>query len=83
MSKDHKLEILKAISQHARVDEPTIFSFDWLSKETNLSREQLDSLMTELKKERSITDFILQGNDNYSVILHQNGLDLLQENTEK
>ncbi len=83
MSKDHKLEILKAISQHARVDEPTIFSFDWLSKETNLSREQLDSLMTELKKERSIAEFILEGNDNYSVILHQKGLDLLQENTEK
>jgi hypothetical protein len=79
MSDLHKLEILRAISNDAEVGKPATFSFNVLTKTTDLSREQLDSLLIELKRDRFITEYIVEGRDSFKIILHQKGLDAVQD----
>jgi hypothetical protein len=71
-----KIAVLKAIASQAVVNIPTNFSFLALAKVSNLSREQLDQVLIELERERYITEFVLGGNDNFKITLHERGFDI-------
>jgi CTP-dependent riboflavin kinase len=79
MSDLHKLQILRAISNKAKAGKPATFSFNALAKTTDLSREQLDILLIELERDRFITEYVVEGSDSFKIILHQKGLDAVQD----
>jgi DNA-binding IclR family transcriptional regulator len=79
MSDLHKLQILRVISNNAEADKPATFSFNALAKTTDLSREQLDILLIELERDRFITEYAVEGRDNFKIVLHQKGLDAVQD----
>ena len=79
MSGLHKLQILRAFSDNAEVGKPATFSFNVLAKTTDLSKEQLDILLIELERDRFITEYLVEGTDRFKIILHQKGLDAVQD----
>jgi hypothetical protein len=75
MSDQNKLSILKVISSHTTPGKPARFSFNSLTKTMNLSKEDLDTLLVELNRNRFITQYVKKGVDGFTVILNQKGLD--------
>ena len=79
MSDQNKLEILRVISKTATLGNPERFSFNSLTKTLNLSKEDLDTLLTELKRNRFITEYKQKGVDGFIVTLAQKGLDAVED----
>ena len=79
MSDQNKMAILKALSSNATLDKPTRFTFNSLTKSLNLSKDDLDTLLTELARNRFITQYVQKGVDGFSVILNQKGIDAIQD----
>lgn len=79
MSDQNKLEILKVISSNASAGESKRFTFSSLTKNLSLSKEELDTLLTELNKSRFITQYAKKGVDGFTVILNQKGLDVVED----
>jgi hypothetical protein len=75
MSDQNKLAILKTISAQATVGTPERLSFNSLGKTVNLSKAELDALLTSLNKDRFITQYAKKGVDGFTVTLNQKGLD--------
>ena len=79
MSDQNKLAILNAISAQATVGTPSRLSFNSLGKTVNLSKPELDALLTELNKDRFITQYSKKGVDSFTLTLNQKGLDAVQD----
>jgi len=79
MSDQNKLAILNAISAQATAGTPARLSFNSLGKTVNLSKPELDALLTELNKGRFITQYSKKGVDSFTLILNQKGLDAVQD----
>ena len=54
-----------------------IFSFSALAKSTNLSKEELDKALRELEADRFITEFVLESDDDFLLILHPRAVQAL------
>jgi DNA-binding IclR family transcriptional regulator len=79
MSDQNKLAILTAISSDATVGVPARFGFSSLGKNLGLSKVQLDTLLTELNKERFVSQYAKKGVDGFTVVINQKGLDAVQD----
>jgi hypothetical protein len=79
MSDQNKLAILNAISAQATVGSPARLSFNSLGKTVNLSKTEMDTLLTELSKDRFITQYSKKGVDGFTLTLNQKGLDAVQD----
>ena len=79
MSDLNKLEILRVISGNSTPGKPARFSFNSLTKTMNLSKDELDTLLIELERNRFITQYVKKGVDGFSVVLNQKGLDAVQD----
>ena len=79
MSDQNKMAILKALGINAILDKPTRFSFNSLTKSLNLTKEDLDTLLLELARNRFITQYVQKGVDGFTIIINQKGLDAIQD----
>jgi DNA-binding Lrp family transcriptional regulator len=79
MSDQNKLAILRALSSNATLGKPARFTFNSLTKSLNLSKEDLDTLLVELERNRFITHYNQKGVDGFTVILNQKALDAAQD----
>ena len=76
---DHKLAVLIAIGAEATTGTPIRLKFDSLSKMQNLSKAELEALLTELNRERFISQYTKKGVDGFTFVLNQKGLDAAQD----
>jgi hypothetical protein len=79
MSDENKLAILSAISSDSTPGIPARFSFNSLTKRLNLSKQDIDTLLVELNKNRFITQYAKKGVDGFTVVLNQKGLDAVMD----
>ena len=79
MSDQNKLAILRSISSNATPGTPARLSFNVLGKTLNLSKEELNVLLTELNRERFISQYAKKGVDGFTLVLNQKGLDAVQD----
>lgn len=79
MSDQNKLAILTSISSNATAGTPARLSFNSLSKTLNLSKQELDTLLIELNRERFISQYAKKGVDGFTVVINQKGLDAVQD----
>lgn len=79
MSDISKLEILKAISADALPGKVERFSFNTLGKNLQLTKDQLDTYLTELNNERFVAQYAKKGVDSFTVEMKQKGLDAVED----
>lgn len=79
MSDQHKLAILSSISSNTTPGIPARLSFNSLGKTLHLSKQELDTLLTELNKQRFISQYTKKGVDGFTVVINQKGLDAVQD----
>ncbi|MEO7984470.1 MAG: hypothetical protein ABI688_10350 [Bacteroidota bacterium] len=79
MSDQHKLEILRILSEDATTGKAVRFSFTSLSKSLNLTKDKLDIYLTELNKDRFVAQYAKKGVDSFTVEIKQKGLDAVQD----
>jgi len=79
MSDLKKLEILRVISRDATPGQPARFNFNSLTKTMDMSKEELNTLLVELARDRFITQYVKKGVDSFTVVLNQKGLDAVQD----
>ena len=79
MSDQNKLEILRVIGSNATLGKAARFSFSSLTKALSLSKEDLDTLLIELNRNRFISQYVKKGVDGFTVVLNQKGLDAVQD----
>lgn len=75
MSDQHKLAILNSISVGATAGIPVRFSFNSLGKSLSLTKQEIDTLLVELNKQRFISQYAKKGVDSFTVVINQKGLD--------
>ena len=61
MSDHHKLAILNSISTSATPGIPVRFSFNSLGKSLGLTKQELDTMLLELNKQRFISQYAKKG----------------------
>jgi len=69
------MAILNSISISATPGIPTRFSFNSLTKSVGLTKQELDTLLLELNKQRFISQYAKKGVDSFTVVINQKGLD--------
>ena len=79
MSDENKLAILSAISSDSTPGLPARYSFNSLTKTLNLSKQDIDTILVELNKNRYITQYAKKGVDGFTVVLNQKGLDAVMD----
>lgn len=79
MSDQSKIEILKAISEDALRGKAERFSFTTLGKNLGLRKDQIDSFLTELNKEKYVAQYSKKGVDSFMVEIKQKGLDAIED----
>jgi DNA-binding IclR family transcriptional regulator len=79
VSDQDKLAILRSISSDATPGVPARLSFSALGKTVNLSKEKLDALLTELNRQRFISQYAKKGVDGFTVVVNQKGFDAVQD----
>jgi hypothetical protein len=79
MSDENKLAILSAISSDSTLGLPARYSFNSLTKTLNLSKQDIDTLLVELNKNRFISQYAKKGVDGFTVVLNQKGLDAVMD----
>jgi hypothetical protein len=79
MSDQHKLAILSSISSQATPGTPARLSFNSLGKTVHLSKTELDTLLTQLNRDRFISQYVKKGVDGFTVVLNQKGVDAVQD----
>ena len=79
MSDQNKLAVLTTICNNSTPGKPARFSFNSLTKTLNLSKEDLDTLLVELNKNRFISQYVKKGVDGFTIVLNQKGLDAVQD----
>jgi len=79
MSDQNKMAILSAISSDHTPGKPARFSFNSLTKTLNLPKEDIDTLLLELNKNRFVSQYVKKGVDSFTVVLNQKGLDAVED----
>jgi len=79
MSDQHKLAVLRSLSTDASLGSPVRLSFNSLGKTHGLSKQELDTILTALNKERFISQYVKKGVDSFTVVLNQKGLDAVED----
>lgn len=79
MSDQNKLAVLNSISSNATPGTPTRLSFNVIAKNLNLTKEELNTILTELNRDRFISQYAKKGVDGFMVVLNQKGLDAVQD----
>jgi hypothetical protein len=79
MSNQLKLAILNSISMGATPGIPVRLSFNSLGKSLNVVKQELDTLLLELNKQRFISQYAKKGVDSFTVVINQKGLDAVQD----
>lgn len=79
MSDQSKIAILTFMSGDATPGTPTRYSFNALGKHLSLSKDELDGFLTELNKERFISQYSKKGVDSFTAVLNQKGLDAVED----
>ena len=79
MSDQSKLEILKAISEDAVPGKIERFSFNTFSKNLSLRKDQIDTYLAELNKEKYVAQYAKKGVDSFTVEIKQKGLDAIED----
>jgi hypothetical protein len=79
MSDQLKLAILNSISIGATPGIPVRLSFNSLGKSLNVVKQELDTLLLELNKQRFISQYAKKGVDSFTVVINQKGLDAVQD----
>ena len=79
MSDQNKLAILTFISTHTTVGTVARLSFSSLGKMVDGSKEELDAQLTQLNKDRFISQYAKKGVDGFTLVLNQKGLDAVQD----
>jgi hypothetical protein len=77
-----KLAILTFINSQASIGVPARLSFNALGKTVSLPKQSLDLLLTELNKERFITQYAKKGVDGFTVQITQKGLDAVTDGSD-
>ena len=73
------MEILKAISSGATAGKPERLSFNSLGKTVSLAKQVMDELLTELNKERYISQYAKKGVDSFTLVVNQKGFDAVED----
>ena len=79
MSDKYKLEILRLIGEDPMPGKIQRFSFNTISKNLQLTKEKLENFLTELNKDRFVTQFAKKGVDSFTVEIKQKGLDAIRD----
>ncbi|MGZ8550359.1 MAG: hypothetical protein ACXWV2_06845 [Chitinophagaceae bacterium] len=79
MSDQNKLGILTYIKNNATPGIPSRFSYTSIGKIVKLSKQELDIFLTELNKQRFISQYAKKGVDSFTVVINQKGLDAIQD----
>lgn len=75
MSDQHKIEILKVLSEDAVAGQAVRYSFNTLSKNIGLTKNEIDIYLTELAKARFVAQYAKKGVDSFTVEIKPAGLD--------
>ncbi|MBK8300381.1 MAG: hypothetical protein IPK90_08015 [Chitinophagaceae bacterium] len=75
MSDQHKIEILKVLSEDAMAGQAVRYSFNTLSKNIGLTKNEIDSCLAELSKARFVAQYAKKGVDSFTVEIKPAGLD--------
>ncbi|HEX7903437.1 MAG TPA: hypothetical protein VF487_06135 [Chitinophagaceae bacterium] len=79
MSDQQKLAILTSISNEVTPGTSARFSFNALGKSLQLSKQQMDVLLTELNKGRYVAQYTKKGVDSFTVVLNPKGVDAIED----
>ena len=79
MSDKIKVAVLTFISENAAVGVAARLSFTSLTKTLNLPKAEMEECLTELNKERFISQYSKKGVDGFNVLLNQKGEDAVQD----
>lgn len=79
MSDQHKLELLRFIAGDATIGEPVRLSFTSVSKTTTIDKKEADQFLTELAKDRFVSQYSKKGVDGFTVVLNQKGKDAVDD----
>jgi hypothetical protein len=75
MSDQHKIAILRILQEDAVEGKAVRYSFTSLSKNTGLTKEEMDVYLTELWKARFVAQYAKKGVDSFTVEIKPAGLD--------
>ncbi len=75
MSDQHKIAILKVLSEDAVDGKAVRYSFNTLSKNIGLSKNEIYVYLTELSKARFVAQYAKKGVDSFTVEIKPAGLD--------
>jgi DNA-binding IclR family transcriptional regulator len=75
MSDQHKIEILRILSEDAVTGQAVRYSFNTLSKNIGLTKNEIDGCLTELSKARFVAQYAKKGVDSFTVEIKPAGLD--------
>ncbi len=71
---------MRAISSSgATPGKPERLSFNSLGKTLNLTKQVMDELLTELNKDRFISQYAKKGVDSFTVMINQKGMDAVED----
>lgn len=79
MNDTDKIKLLEAISAGATPGTPQRLSFNTLGKELQLTKAELDLMLTALNKQRYIGQYAKKGVDGFTVVINQQGLDAVED----
>ena len=75
MSDQHKIEILRILREDAVDGKAVRYSFNALSKNIGLTKDEIDVYLTELLKARFVAQYAKKGVDSFTVEIKPAGLD--------
>ena len=79
MSDQHKLELLRFIASDATIGEPVRLSYTSVAKSTTIEKKEAEQFLTELNKDRFVSQFAKKGVDGFTVVLTQKGKDAVDD----
>jgi len=79
MSDQNKLSLLRIINDDNTPGKPSRFSFNTLYKNLDITKDKLDMLLTEMNKDRFISQYVKKGVDSFTVSITQKGIDAVQD----
>jgi DNA-binding IclR family transcriptional regulator len=79
MSDQHKIEILRILSEDAVAGKAVRYSFNALSKNSGLTKDEIDVFLTELSKARFVAQYAKKGVDSFTIEIKPSGLDAVMD----
>ena len=79
MPDQNKITLLRLISADVTPGNPTRLSFNTLAKQSDLSKSEMETVLTQLNKERFISQYAKKGVDSFTFMLTDKGVDAIQD----